>query len=556
MDGAQGFNEEPAFKPGDDFHQLRIAKFLGAGLHGEVFLADHRLTGHSFALKVMHLEDVKQASLVRRAISTAKASYEIRHANVVTVHDLGCEEDGKVWVLMEHLDGASIAEIIARLRGRMSLRLAFHVAIDAAWGIDAAHELGVIHRDIKPENVWLTAAGVVKVIDFSLAKVIPDGIQTTQRKTGVGTAPYMAPEALRGHDPDARVDMYALAMMLWQMISGYHPWHDVLRNTAEMVKRQFYAAPPSLSAVRGLPAYVDELFARALAKDPSARFLSMSEMAQAMMSLRDRLRDDAARGLFVDEVPSGEPRIAGDPWSRKLYQGAQPLPETEPAPPTPDSRVIVSGTIPLPTPSGPGGTIPLGELRPKMASRSDATTPNAVGPRAATRPVAWEPIVEPAAPPPRDAAAAAMRSTPSAAEVPSTRPPSRRELVMLAALTSVVTSGAVLTWRLTRSPGAARPAATAPSATAEPAQPTDPASTATATASVPAAPASAATVSAPALPNPNGASARVVVPAPPRSRRSAETPVATPVDAAPPAETAPPPLAPKAPERHRLFDSQ
>jgi serine/threonine-protein kinase len=166
------------FKP-FTFLQWEVLEPRGCGLHGQVYLARHRHTGDYFAIKLMHLQDCAVASRVRRALAGAKANYRIRSANVVLVHDLGCEEDGRVWIAMEWLPGHSIAEQIALQRGRLSVPLALHVAIETAWGVDAAHEIGVIHRDIKPGNVWLTPTGQVKVIDFSLAKVIPEGITTT-----------------------------------------------------------------------------------------------------------------------------------------------------------------------------------------------------------------------------------------------------------------------------------------------------------------------------------------------------------------------------------------
>jgi eukaryotic-like serine/threonine-protein kinase len=368
-------SETWSLKPGDLVVQCRVVRPLGAGLHGEVYMVEHLFKERCFALKLMHLEDVRQASRVRRALSTAKASYRIQHANVIAVEELGCERDGRVWLLMEYLDGTSVGDLLARQRGRVSLRLAFHIAIEAAWGIDAAHELGIIHRDIKPENLWLTLGGMVKVLDFSLAKVIPDGIPTTQRKGGFGTTPFMSPEALRSSDLDARADVYSLGILLDQMLRGRHAFAAAMRDTTEMIRHQLYVTPEPLSTAAGLPAYVDDFMRRALAKDPAERFFTMAEMAQAMMVLRDRLRDDAARGEVLADVPPGEPSIPGDRWTRAAYAPPQPAPDLEPAPPITERRVVLAPpatalarTAPLPAdlvgtqplPAGLGGTQPLG----------------------------------------------------------------------------------------------------------------------------------------------------------------------------------------------------
>ena len=357
----------PAFALGDVFHGYTVQKKLGEGLHGEVFQVEHVHTSERFALKVLRLEDARDASKVQRALRTAKASYKIKHANVVTVHDLGCEDDGRVWVLMELLEGESIAELLARLGGRLSVPVALHIAIEAAWGIDAAHEHSILHRDIKPDNVWLTREGVVKVLDFSLALVIPDGVRTTQRQGGfaLGTAPFMAPETLRGTDQDARVDVYALGMMLYMMLAG-HPFHDAYRDTNEMVRRQLFVEPAPVSAAAGLPAYVDDVMRRAIAKDRAGRFFTIAAMAQAMTALRDRLHADAHAGRIAIEPVEGEPPLPGPPWARRAYLALQDLPLPDLPPAVPSQRVKVTGPkgtvveAGRPAQPGPGGTIPFG----------------------------------------------------------------------------------------------------------------------------------------------------------------------------------------------------
>jgi serine/threonine protein kinase len=116
-----------AFRPGDRLGQLDIVEKIGEGLHGEVFLAAHRHTGELSAIKAMHLVDAQDAKLVQRHLRTAAAAHRIRCANVVTVRDLGCEDNGVVWVQMELLEGHSVAELLARQGGRMSVPLAFHI---------------------------------------------------------------------------------------------------------------------------------------------------------------------------------------------------------------------------------------------------------------------------------------------------------------------------------------------------------------------------------------------------------------------------------------------
>ena len=165
-DGRAGMNElgqEQAIAAGDVLHQFKMVRTLGAGFHGEVWLAEHVHTGVPFAFKFMHLEDSKDAKKVRRALETAKGTYRIDHANVIKVHDLGCEPSGMVWLRMDYLEGKSVAELLRQ--GALSLLVALDIAIEVAWGLAAAHELGIIHRDIKPDNVFMTRDGVIVVLD-------------------------------------------------------------------------------------------------------------------------------------------------------------------------------------------------------------------------------------------------------------------------------------------------------------------------------------------------------------------------------------------------------
>jgi serine/threonine-protein kinase len=598
-------NESWVFKPGDVFNRvLHVKQRLGAGLHGEVYLVEHALTHDRLALKIMHLADVRDASRVRRALSTAKATYWVKHANVVKVTDIGCEDDGKVWILMEYLEGTSVAEQLDRQGGRMSAWLALHIAIEAAWGLDAAHEAGIIHRDIKPENLWLTLRGLVKVIDFSLAKVVPEGVQTTLRKTGMGTPPYMAPEQLSGGLVDARSDIYALGMVLWQMLGGRHPFPDALYDTKEMVRRQLYVDPEPLSVVAHLPAYVDEFMARALAKDPAQRFLSMSQMARGMMTMRDQLLADCERGILLLEYPAGEPRYEGDPMWRQAYVPARPMTPAATEPPQPSRRVVIVEQGPAAPAVGLGGTLP---LTPQPPTTTQRNWPPRVPVPPASAPTAVSPVAAPAVAPPRGSAPTAPAAAGPVVVVPAadaaskagTAPGSRAErdtarggtaegalgpdtvkaitrptpprdsaagatksrapmLVFVGIVAAVLASAGVLAWARTR-PGTTRvpvPASASSVSTSPPAATTTtgsaappPASSATATSSsptVPAAPPSAATPSA-ATPS-SAPPIKSTAPALPTAARPGPR-----HPPAPPPSPTPPP-APTA--KHRIFGTE
>jgi serine/threonine-protein kinase len=523
--------QEQAIAAGDVLHQFKMIRTLGAGFHGEVWLAEHVHTGVPFAFKFMHLEDSKDAKKVRRALETAKGTYRIDHANVIKVHDLGCEPSGMVWLRMDYLEGKSVAELLRQ--GALSLLVALDIAIEVAWGLAAAHELGIIHRDIKPDNVFMTRNGVIVVLDFSIAKVISAGIRTTVRKTGMGTAPYMAPEHLGGAHPDARFDIYALGIMLWEMITGYHPFHDVLRDTEALIRRQLHVNPAPLSVVAQLPVEVDEIIRRATAKDPAARYGTIVEMAQAMARLKSWLLTEVDAQRLMLTKRRGEPTV-NNPRGRKDYhRDATPDGSLAPPLPLPSQRVVVLApaslpqTLPLPEAVGPGGTLPFGANILEMAAQQRAATGAGLCDTAVLEPVA--PTLG------TRSASTATAGRPDEAERVSGLTPRRSAvppwlpIAILATVFGVVTAGVVLHSIVRRrSPVALMATSTAPtSASPAPLPPDAP----EATTSVGPKPSSA-----PDLPVPISSDAPRVTPPPPK-RPSSRPPPTTPAPTATPAPT-------------------
>ena len=447
---------------------FRVDGILGAGLHGEVYKVTHAHTGVSFALKVMHLEDRHQAGKVARALSTAKGAYRIQHANVVQIHDLGCEPDGKVWVLMELLEGRSLSSLLAPRRSLGAL-FALNVAIEVAWGLAAAHEAQIIHRDVKPDNVFLTSGGVIKLLDFSIAKVLPEGVKTTQRKTGMGTPAYMSPAQIAGEAPDVRFDVYSLGFLLWEMIVGQHPFEDALRSTSEMFRRQHSVHPMPLSLAARLPDYVDVMMTRATAKDPAERFASIAAMARALIEVRDQLVADEAAGRIVLERGAGLTLMVRSPYGHAEYQ-TQQIPEADTPPPHPSRRIVVKAEVAEADPAhtqrlagvvGPAGTLPLGTyLRAEGRSRPS-------GAELASEPGVMEPAASPSA----------QRETPQSlvqsvgpdddAKPPSARtPPVRGRLATLAPVLGLLVVAVVVVVGVGRSraPGAPAVLPASPSA--------------------------------------------------------------------------------------------
>jgi serine/threonine-protein kinase len=427
----------PTFQPGDRFQHYVVGRLLGRGFHGEVHEITHPHTGDRFALKTMHLGNAGDARAIRRALVEAKGAYGIEHANVVTVHDFNCEDDGLVWMRQELLEGETLAELLGRL-GRMSPLFALGAAIDAAHGLSAAHEAQIIHRDVKPGNLFhVRPTRSIKLIDFSIAKVFPEGLDTTMGRAGMGTPAFMSPDQLEGALPTPAFDVYALGLSLWTLLAGRHPFQEVLHDAREMIHRQFSAMPPLLSEVARLPPEIDAVVRRAVAKDPAARFASMKEMAQALSALRAWLLGEVAAGRLQLRVPPGEPPLPADVHRRHDYTPPRALPRAEhPALATP-ARVLVPEAATA-APAAPEPPAPAPEP-PAPAPALPAPTPP---PRRAARKTPWQPM-----PPALD--------LPTAVTRPDAVRAARRAPWMVAALVIALASlstAALLGWTHARGP--------------------------------------------------------------------------------------------------------
>ena len=278
-----------------------------------------------------------------------------------------------VWMRMELLQGCTLARLLA-WQGRLSPLLAISVAYEAAWGLAAAHEAQIVHRDVKPANLFLVDRGqgrtALKVLDFSIAKWLAGEVTTTLGRASQGTAAYMGPEQLYGAPAHPCFDIYALGMTLWEMLAGFHPYVRDLQDMTALVVRQVREMPPSLSAGLSLPAEVDRVVFRALAKDPGARYPSMSAFARAPADLRAFLVGEEQAGRVRFHRFAREPAPPGNSVQQRAYVAPAPVPAA-PAPRTAQwPTVIVSA--PTDGLSGLAATLPLdGGLADLFLERKD-----------------------------------------------------------------------------------------------------------------------------------------------------------------------------------------
>lgn len=282
--------------------RYRLGRQLGAGGYGAVYAAEDTITGDRVAIKILAPSASLTHELVIRFHREAIAASRVRHPHIVHVADFDDDDDVGHYIVMERLDGCDLAQKLAD-EVRLAPVRALTIAAQCARGLAAAHRVGVLHRDLKPANVFVVRRAdgreIVKVIDFGISKLTPiagDYTDVTSASKVVGTPLYMAPEQARGKSLDARIDVYALGVMLYEMLVGERPF--VGRSPLEILGNHLSAPriPPSTlrAELAGCPG-LDALVLRAIAADPAHRFPSMESFGDAIFECLRAIAPDAAR---------------------------------------------------------------------------------------------------------------------------------------------------------------------------------------------------------------------------------------------------------------------
>jgi eukaryotic-like serine/threonine-protein kinase len=255
--------------------RYRMGALLAVGGMGEVWAARDLLLDRTVAVKVLGRALAGDGRAAERLRREARAAGRLEHPNIARVLDLG-EHDGRPYLVMELLEGESLAARIDRA-GPMPPPEAARVVAAVADALEAAHRAGVVHRDVKPGNVFLTSAGEVKVLDFGIASAAGDAALTTGDL--IGTAAYLAPERVLGDRATPAADIYALGVVLYELLAGHRPFEA--GSEVELAMAHVNAAPPPLgrAAPSAPPSLVAACF-HALAKDPSSRPPSAAAFAK------------------------------------------------------------------------------------------------------------------------------------------------------------------------------------------------------------------------------------------------------------------------------------
>ncbi len=457
-----------ALTPGEIVGGYRIERQLGEGGMGAVYRATHTLMGTPAVVKVLLPQFSAHPEISKRFINEATAASNLRHRNIVAVHECGIRPNGQCYIGMELLDGLSLADFIDTHRP-LGLPTVVQIAIQIANGLHAAHESKIIHRDMKPENVFVTAVPgnkhKVTILDFGCAKFEePANGVRTNTAAALGTPLYMPPEQFKSPKTiDRRADVYALSAVTWEMIVGRRLWGDC-ETIGQIISTQLDDTQRlnPCAFVPGLPAAIGAGVARGLAPDPRNRWKSAQAFGLALAATLNDTEWGSDAGIELVTRYAIELNITTD--SDAATEGVR-MPAELVRAAAPPMRAIVDGAAPLPAAAA---TTPA----PAQAARDAATMPERPAARALTPATAPDrqpgevPIVVPV-----DPQVSALRvSTLGAAAGQSeariaSSPPvssSRRTGVLVAggALVAVAVGAAIV--GLTSGGGSDRPAATDP----------------------------------------------------------------------------------------------
>ncbi len=275
-----------AVQTGRSVSHYEVGELLGSGGMSEVYRATDLRLGRTVALKF--LKPMADAALRQRILREARAASSLDHPNICTIFEV--DEAGEdVFIAMAFYEGETLDRVLAR--GPLAPERALDIAAQAARGLGAAHEELVVHRDVKPANLMLTRGDTVKILDFGIARILDDP-RATDHGSVVGTPAYMSPEQLKDEPVDQRTDIWSLGAVLYEMLTGARAFRG--DSVAAAVASVLSAPAPRASAVRpGIPGRLDEIIAKALAKDRRLRYERMEDMARDLLDLRSALDSGA-----------------------------------------------------------------------------------------------------------------------------------------------------------------------------------------------------------------------------------------------------------------------
>src|SRR5262245_56391404 len=311
---------------GRELTNYRIVSLLGRGGMGGVYLAEDKRLRRKVALKPLPAQFTNDAERVRRFEREANAASATNHPNILTIYEIG-QAEGLRFIATEFVDGVTLRQ--AMQSDRMSIAESLTVAIQVTGALSAAHEAGIIHRDIKPENVMVRRDGIVKVLDFGLAKLKPqqnlpvDSQVATQREitdpgTVMGTVGYMSPEQVCGREADTRADIFSFGMILYEMLSGKRAFNGA--SVADVMSAILKEEPPELGETNArISPALEKIVRRCLEKKPERRFQTESNIGFALEALH------SSSGMRIEAAGASPSRLFGQARLAWVVAGAVSL---------------------------------------------------------------------------------------------------------------------------------------------------------------------------------------------------------------------------------------
>jgi len=330
--------------------RYRLVKKLGEGGMGEVYAGEHVHIDKKFAIKLLRPEIVSNKEAVKRFYQEAQSSSSIKHRNIIAIEDFGELPDGRIYMCMELLDGAALNDLIMQPQ---SVERLLNILIQTGHGLAAAHAKNIVHRDMKPENIYVTVGpsreDIPKILDFGIAKVSGNDAQNNLTRTGTifGTPFYMAPEQALGNPVDARTDVYAMGVIMYEVFSGSLPFQG--ESFMGILTQHITTEPEPVhiraaKAGRSLPPGLAEIVMRCLQKNPDHRFSSMDELVNALIAI---YRGVAGAGMssYMEAFPvsSSHPVATPPPMTGMIAATSQTVAAMGPPPGVAPPGMMPSG---------------------------------------------------------------------------------------------------------------------------------------------------------------------------------------------------------------------
>jgi serine/threonine protein kinase len=325
----------PAPEPGTIAGRYRLEEKVGSGGMGTVYRAIHIGLAKPVAIKILNNQLAAEPAYRERIQREARAVATVSHENIIGVTDVGETDEGIPFVVMEFVDGESLAATLTR-EGRLAARRVVRIGLQICHALVAAHDRGLIHRDIKPANVVLIRNKIdqIKVLDFGLVKILGDisaETAVTREQQIFGSPLFMSPEQCDSRPIDFRTDVYSLGATLYTLLTGHPPFEG--SNAVSVMAQHLHVSvrSPREYDPAGIPESLNIVVMRALAKDPGQRFTTMREFAAALVSVDSELARPAGRPMQPHASPTGAhaqamPMQAPTGAHPQLRTGPQPIP--------------------------------------------------------------------------------------------------------------------------------------------------------------------------------------------------------------------------------------